>query len=330
MGDAAGIGPEIAVRALSRSTTYEVCRPLLVGDASVIRATITGMSMGMGIRPITRVADARFQPGQIDLIDLCNIDLRDLSPGKISPMAGRAAYEFIVHGIRLAMSGEVDGMVTCPIHKESLNRAGIPFPGHTEILAEETGTTDYAMMLVADPLRVVLVTIHVALLEAIGKIDSVAIHRAILHSQEAGRLLGIANPRIAVAGLNPHAGESGLFGREEIEVITPAIRRALSEGIDAQGPFPADTVFHRAHHGQFDFVVAMYHDQGLIPIKLIGFGRGVNVTIGLPIIRTSVDHGTAFGKAWGFRADEGSLLEAIRVAATMTYRRAGLRCDSVD
>jgi len=323
MGDAAGIGPEIAVRALSRDETYETCRPVLIGDGSVVRATISGMGVATAVRSVSRVAEAEFTPGRIDLIDLHNVDLGELAPGAIGPMTGRAAYEFIVHGIRLATANEVDAVVTCPIHKESLNAAGVPFPGHTEILAKETGTTDYAMMLIAEPLRVILVTIHLSLKRAIQQIDPPGICRAIRHSQEAGRLLGIASPRIAVAGLNPHAGEGGMFGREEIEIIAPAVHQAQAEGIDVRGPLAADTVFHRARQGQFDVVVAMYHDQGLIPIKLMGFGRGVNVTLGLPIIRTSVDHGTAFGKAWQYRADEGSLLEALRVAATMARRRAG-------
>jgi len=321
MGDAAGIGPEIAARALADSETYRICRPLLIGDASVMRATLEGMGLGLSIHPVAEVSEARFELGHMDLMDLHNIDLPRLAKAQVSAMAGRAAYEYIVRAIDLAMAGEVDAVVTCPIHKDALNQAGYHYPGHTEIFAERTGTRDYAMMLVAGGLRVVLVTIHVALREAIEQINQERIVRAIRLAHEAGRLLGIEKPRIAVPGLNPHAGEGGLFGREEIEIIAPAIRQAQAMGYHAEGPFPPDTVFYRAVHGQFDFVTPMYHDQGLIPIKLLGFGEGVNVTLGLPIIRTSVDHGTAFGKAWQFRASAGSLMEAIRLAAQMAQAR---------
>lgn len=317
MGDAAGIGPEIAVRALLNESIYRICRPLLIGDSSVIRATLEGMRMQVRLHPLADVDDASFLPGQIDLLDLDNIEFGKLNKARVCPMAGRAAYEYIVKAIDLALAGKVAAVVTCPIHKESLNQAGYHYPGHTQIFAECTGSKDYAMMLVTGKLRVVLVTIHVSLREAIEQIDEKRILRTIRLAHEAGLLMGISHPRIGVPGLNPHAGEGGMFGREEIEIIVPAVVKARTMGYNAQGPFPADTIFYRALKGQFDFLIPMYHDQGLIPIKLIGFGRGVNVTLGLPIIRTSVDHGTAFGKAWEFRADEGSLLEAIRVAAKM-------------
>ena len=321
MGDAAGIGPEIAVRALSRDETYETCRPLLIGDGSVVRTMVSGMGLATAVRSVSRAAEAEFTPGRIDLIDLHNVDLGELAPGTIGPMTGRAAYEFIVHGIRLAAANEVDAVVTCPIHKESLNAAGVPFPGHTEILAKETGTTDYAMMLIAEPLRVILVTIHVSLKQAVQQIDPSGICRAIRHSQEAGRLLGIASPRIAVAGLNPHAGEGGLFGRREKTVIEPAIGELLGRGMNIRGPLPADTLFSPAIRRRFDVIVAMYHDQGLIPIKMSGFGRAVNITLGLPIIRTSPDHGTATDIAGRGQADPESMIRAIRMAARLARRR---------
>jgi 4-hydroxythreonine-4-phosphate dehydrogenase len=317
MGDAAGIGPEIAVRALADSETYRVCRPLLIGDGSVVQATLDGMGMTLAPHPIADMTEASFEPGEIDLLDLHNVDLSRLQQAKVSAMAGSAAYDYIVRATDLALAGVVDGMVTCPIHKDALNQAGHHYPGHTELLGERTGTQDFAMMLVAGELRVVLVTIHLALREAIDQINQERILRAIRLAHEAGLLLGIERPLIAVPGLNPHAGEGGMFGREEIEIIAPAIAKARALGYHTQGPFPPDTVFYRATQGQFDFVTPMYHDQGLIPIKLFGFGKGVNVTLGLPIIRTSVDHGTAFGKAWQFRADAGSLKEAIRLAAQM-------------
>jgi 4-hydroxythreonine-4-phosphate dehydrogenase len=238
-------------------------------------------------------------------------------------MAGGAAYDYIVRAVDLALAGTVQAIVTGPIHKESLNQAGYHYPGHTELLAERTGTAHYAMMLATGNLRVVLVTIHVALREAIVQVNEERILRAIELAHQVGLLLGIEHPRIAVPGLNPHAGEGGMFGREEIEIIAPAIAKARAAGWDAQGPFPADTVFYRAAQGQFDFVTPMYHDQGLIPIKLLGFDKGVNVTLGLPIIRTSVDHGTAFGKAWQFRAEASSLREAIALAAQMARAQSG-------
>jgi len=323
MGDAAGIGPEIAVRALADVETYRLCRPLVIGDRSTMLATLEGMGVPLVLHPISMPAQARFEWGRIDLLDLDNILLSRLKQGQVCTMAGAAAYDYIVKGIDLAMERVVDAVVTCPIHKDALNQAGRHYPGHTEIFAERTGTQEYAMMLTAGNLRVVLVTIHVALREAIEQISEERILRAIRFAREAGRLLGIGEPRIAVPGLNPHAGEGGMFGREEIEIIGPAVSRAQALGYNAQGPFPPDTIFHRAAHGEFDFVTPMYHDQGLIAVKLIGFGGGVNVTLGLPIIRTSVDHGTAFDKAWQFRADAGSLIEAIRLATQIARVKHG-------
>ena len=321
MGDPAGIGPEIAVRALADIETYHICRPLLVGDTSVMEAILDGMGSSQRLQIIADVSEPSFEPGQIDLLDLDNVDMSQLKKAQVSAMAGQAAYEYIIRATDMAMAGDVDAIVTCPIHKDSLNQAGHHYPGHTEILADRTGTDDFAMMLTAGGLRVVLVTIHVALEVAIRQINEERILRAVRLAHEAGRMMGMEKPRIALPGLNPHAGEGGMFGRQEIEIIAPAVKKAKELGYDVQGPFPPDTLFYRAVKGQFDFVTPMYHDQGLIPIKLIGFGGGVNVTLGLPIIRTSVDHGTAFGKAWKFRADAGSLMEAIRLAAQM----AGVR-----
>jgi 4-phospho-D-threonate 3-dehydrogenase / 4-phospho-D-erythronate 3-dehydrogenase len=317
MGDPAGVGPEIAVRALSDENVLRISRPVVIGDASVMKATLDGMGVDMTIRSIESPKEALGRPGVIDLIDLHNVDLPQLPRAVVSAMAGKASYEYLTYAIDLAMRREVDAIVTCPIHKEALNLAGYHYPGHTEILAERTGTRDFAMMLVAGRLRVVLVTIHVGLQEAIYQVNEERILRSVRLAHEAGILLGLSNPRIAVPGLNPHAGEGGMFGREEIEIITPAVQKAREMGYNVSGPFPPDTLFFRANQGQFDLVTPMYHDQGLIPIKLIGFGGGVNVTLGLPIIRTSVDHGTAFGKAWQFRADAGSLLEAIKLAVQM-------------
>jgi 4-hydroxythreonine-4-phosphate dehydrogenase len=318
MGDAAGVGPEIIVRALDRAETYALARPLVIGDLDVFQATLDGMKIPLTLHAVENVTQAFFRDGTIDLLNLNNIRLNELTPGQVCPMAGRAAVECVLEAIDLAMNGSVDGIVTAPLHKEAMDQAGYHYPGHTEILAEKTGTKDYRMMLTSGKLRVVLVTTHVALRKALDMIDEERVLHTIRMAEGAMRQLGIENPKVAVAGVNPHAGESGLFGREEIDVLKPAIAIARAEGIDAQGPFPPDTVFYRALKGQFDVVVVMYHDQGLIPIKLFGFGQGVNVTLGLPIIRTSVNHGTAFGKAWEWRADPGSMIDAIEMAVKMT------------
>ena len=317
MGDASGIGPEIIVRALTRPQTYKICRPVVVGDAGVMRATVTGMGVEADIHSIEEVRGAYFKLGTIDVLDLANIRLDRLKKGQVDPMAGKAAVQNVVKAVELAQSGKVDGIVTAPLHKQAMHQAGFDYPGHTELLAEKTGTTNYAMMFVAGDFRVILVTIHCALRQALDIISRDMVLGKIRLAQQAMQNLGTKHPRLAIAGINPHAGEGGMFGREETEILEPAINDARAEGIDALGPYPADTVFDRALKGQFDIVVAMYHDQGLIPVKLVGFGRGVNITLGLPFIRTSVDHGTAFGKAWEWRADSGSMVAAIELAARM-------------
>jgi 4-hydroxythreonine-4-phosphate dehydrogenase len=317
MGDASGIGPEIIVRTLMRPRTYEICCPLVVGDVSVIQATITGMDVGARIHRVGQVKEASFSRGTIDVLDLANIQLDKIHKGQIDPMAGRATVEYVVKAVELAQSGEVDGIVTAPLHKQAIHQAGFDYPGHTELLAEKTGTTNFAMMFVAGDLRVILVTIHCSLRQALETISRDIVLEKIRLAQRAMRRLGIEQPRIAVAGINPHAGEGGMFGREEVEILEPAVNDAQAEGINATGPYPGDTIFNRAVKGQFDIVVAMYHDQGLIPVKLMGFGKGVNITLGLPFVRTSVDHGTAFGKAWEWRADPGSMIAAVELAAQM-------------
>jgi 4-hydroxythreonine-4-phosphate dehydrogenase len=322
MGDAAGIGPEIIVRALNRPETYALARPFVVGDLGVFQATVDGMGIPLTLHAIGGVAEALFQAGTVDLLNLNNIQLDALTPGQVCPMAGKAAVECVMTAIDQAMSGSVDAIVTAPLHKEAMHQAGYRYPGHTEILAERTGSRSYRMMLAAGPLRVVLVTTHVALRRALDMIDQQRVLSTIRMADDAMRGFGIEKPKVAVASVNPHAGEGGLFGTEDIEILAPAIAAARAEGVDARGPFPADTVFYRARKGQFDVVVAMYHDQGLIPIKLFGFGQGVNVTLGLPLVRTSVDHGTAFGKAWEWRADPGSMIDAIQVAVRLAMSKA--------
>jgi len=330
MGDAAGIGPEIIAKALSLKEIYEVCRPVVIGDADVMKEGIKVANVHLEINPIKELSDARFKHGTIDVLDLDNIRMEDLEMGKPQAMAGKASVEYIEKAVELALRGEIHAITTAPISKEAINMAGYKYAGHTELLAHLTGTKDYAMMLTAGPLRVIHVTTHLPISEVPKMIKKERVFRTIRLAYDVMRKLGFTNPRIAVAGLNPHCGEGGLFGREEIDEIVPAVESARRKGFNVAGPLPADTVFVRARGGEFDIVVAMYHDQGHIPIKMLGLEwdeskkrwvsvGGVNVTVGLPIIRTSVDHGTAYGKA-GRRegtANPQSLIEAIKMAAKL-------------
>jgi 4-hydroxythreonine-4-phosphate dehydrogenase len=306
MGDACGIGPEIVLKACADRSLQVPLR--VIGDA----------------RWLAREASRLSLPGPADVDDVVTLP-DDLAVGRIDARAGDAAYRCIVRAAELALRGEARAIVTAPIAKEAMHAAGHRFPGHTELLAELAGGVEVRMMLANPELRVVLVSIHVALREAVERLDADGILRTIRIADTAMRRAGIARPRIAVAGLNPHAGEGGLFGREEIEIIGPAVARARAENIEVSGPFAPDTVFMRARGmREFDLVVAMYHDQGLIPVKYLGIDDGVNVTLGLPFIRTSPDHGTAFDKAGQAGADgrgladPGSLLAAIRQAAALS------------
>ena len=320
MGDAAGIGPEIVCKALSLEEVHRVCRPVVIGDAGVLGDAQGVARTELRIRPVERVSDASFALGAMDVLDLHNIDLERLEMGRPQPMAGKASYEYIAEAVNLALRGEIHGITTAPISKEALHMAGYDYPGHTEILAELTGTERYAMMFVAGPLKVILATIHVQLRRACDLIDEEGLLNTFGLAHETMLRFGVDDPRIAVAGLNPHAGEEGLFGDEEIRVIGPAVERARHRGLNIHGPLPADTLFYRAKEGDFDIVVAMYHDQGCIPIKLLGFEIGVNITVGLPITRTSVDHGTAYRRA-GLRLGTGnpsSLVEALKIASQLS------------
>jgi 4-hydroxythreonine-4-phosphate dehydrogenase len=335
MGDAAGIGPEIIAKALSLGEIYKVCRPVVIGDADAMREGVRVAGLQLEINPIKRLSDAKFKHGLIDVLDLENISIGELVMGKPQPMAGKASVEYIEKAVELALKGEIDAIATAPINKEAVSMAGYRFAGHTELLAHLTKTRDYAMLLVAGPLRVIHVTTHLPFREVPSRIKKEKIYKTIRLAHEAAEKLGIRNPRIAVAGLNPHCGEGGLFGREEIEEIIPAVESARREGLNVVGPIPADTVFVRARGGEFDIVVAMYHDQGHIPVKMLGLKwdeaekrwtsvGGVNVTVGLPIIRTSVDHGTAYGKAGRKEgtANPQSLIEAIKMAARLVKASA--------
>ena len=277
---------------------------------------IRALDADVGVRPLSSIGDAVFEVGALKV--LCSSRLSTLPPvGQVSAISGRAAFDAIVTAIRLARDGHVRGVITAPIHKEALAAAGLRYPGHTEILAEHGGAQKVAMMLANEDIRTVLVTVHCSLAEAIRRSDFGAQMDAIRLAHAGAKALGFASPRVAIAGLNPHAGEGGLFGDEEIRIIRPAIEAARAEGIDASGPWPGDTVFMQAREGRFDIVVAQYHDQGLIPIKYMGLSQGVNVTLGLPFVRTSPDHGTAFDIAGRGVADPSSLETAFDYAARL-------------
>ncbi len=315
MGDAAGIGPEIVVQACAQGLRAP---HVVYGDAGALRRATAALGARLDVVEITSPAQASLRAGLIEVIGRGPALPADLPPGQLSAQAGRGAYDYVCAAIDDAQAGAIRAIVTAPLNKHSMHLAGIDYPGHTEILAERSGTTDFAMMLANDELRVLLVTIHVALADVIARITPQAELSALRLADRACRQMGIARPRVAVAGLNPHAGEGGKFGREEIEVIEPAIAQARAEGINASGPWPGDTIFMRARRGEFDIVVAQYHDQGLIPVKYLGLDHGVNVTVGLPFVRTSVDHGTAFDIAGKGVADHASLVAAFDLALAMT------------
>ena len=324
MGDPAGIGPEITIRSLTLEEIYDCCRPIVIGDARVLAQEKNAYGLKPDIKVVNAVGDALFQWGTIDLLDLNNVQIDHLRMGEVQAMAGKAAYEYVEKGVQLALRHEIHGIATAPLNKEALNKAGYPYPGHTEILAELTGSSDFNMMFLTPNLRVILVTIHLPLREACKLVKKDRILKTIRLANETLESMGIHEPRIAVAGLNPHAGESGMFGYEEVKEIEPAIQMVRENGLNVTGPVPPDTVFWRATKGEFDIVVAMYHDQGCIPIKLLGFEVGVNMTVGLPIIRTSVDHGTAFNHARNrIGANPNSLVEAIRVATKLAQDKYG-------
>ncbi len=318
MGDPAGIGPEIIIKALSHVPESE---PLLViGCPKVMEraARITGSERQ--VKAIEHIQEASFEPSQIEVLQTSTFTTHPTF-GEVSAECGQAAFDAIKAAIQLASNNEISGIVTAPIHKEALSRAGLAYPGHTEILADLGGSERVAMMLGNDEIRTVLVTIHCSLLDAIKGTDFDAQMAAIRLAHDGAKALGYDHPRIAVAGLNPHAGEGGLFGREEIDIITPAIETAKKKGINASGPWPGDTIFMMARQGQFDIVVAQYHDQGLIPVKYMGLEKGVNITLGLPFVRTSPDHGTAFDIAGQGSADAASLLTAIGYARQLIAAR---------
>ena len=327
MGDPAGVGPEIIARALGRDDVTASCRPVVIGDGGIMAAALAMLHSPLRLHAVERVAECAFAPGTVECLDLANVEAT-LPRAAVSAGAGRAAYAYIERAVRLCQSGEIRAMVTAPVNKEALAAAGVTHSGHTEILAALSATRDFAMLLMGKELKVIHVTTHVALRRVPELVTRERVERVIRLAQDTMTFLGVPRPKIAVCGLNPHAGEDGLFGDEETTSIGPAIAAARRDGLDVYGPLPADTLFSRARGGEFDIVVAMYHDQGHVPVKTLGFNydeatgtwtglSGVNVTVGLPFLRVSVDHGTAFDRAWKGIANPESMVEAIEVAVRM-------------
>jgi 4-hydroxythreonine-4-phosphate dehydrogenase len=332
MGDPAGVGPEIIARAFAERDVVRGSRPVVIGSAAVMREALHVVASPLHLRTVSAMSDCRGETGALECLDLDNVDVPSVPKCAVSGAAGRAAYEYIERAVRLAQRHEIDGIVTAPVNKEALAAAGVPHSGHTEILAQLSNTRDFAMLLMGKDLRVIHVTTHVALRRVPDLVTRERVLRVIELAQDTLNGLGRGDGTIAVAGLNPHAGEDGLFGDEEKVAIAPAIEAARARGMRVSGPLPADTLFSRARGGEFDIVVAMYHDQGHIPVKTLGFQydeasrtwtglSGVNVTVGLPFLRVSVDHGTAFDRAWKGIANHESMVEAIDVAVRMLTAR---------
>lgn len=332
MGDPAGVGSEIIVKALSHIEIYQECIPVVIGDYAALEDAIRFCNLPIGLKELSNVTEAKGEFGKIDCINLNQLRSGHLEYKKNSAECGEASFQYVVYAIKQALEGRVQAVVTAPISKESINLAGYHYSGHTEIFAEYTGTKDFAMLLASKTLRVIHVSTHCSLREACDRVKRDRVLKVIRLAQEGMKQLGCKHPKIGVAGLNPHCSENGLFGTEEENEILPAIEDARKEGIDVSGPESPDTVFVKCQAGQYDIVVAMYHDQGHIPLKLSGFKynlqkdeyesvSGINCTIGLPIVRTSVDHGTAFGKAGEGRANEESMLDAIFAGVKMAENR---------
>jgi 4-hydroxythreonine-4-phosphate dehydrogenase len=321
MGDPAGIGPEIISKGLLSDDIYHVCRPLVLGDMGAL-AMVSKTIASPSFQSISTPMDVAGRPGDVPVMPVSNLREDSCIPGQPTVAGGKAMVEYIEKAVELTMTGQVSAMVTCPINKELMHRLGYQFDGHTELLAHLTHTKDYVMMLAGDRLRVSLVTTHCALREVPERLNEELIVKTITITYRAlEHDFAIKKPRVAVASLNPHAGESGLFGLEDEGIIGPAVEAARRSGLQVGGPFPADTVFYQAANGRYDAVVAMYHDQGLIPLKLLHFPDAVNITLGLPIIRTSVDHGTAYDIVGKDMADPSSLVAAIKMAAKIVEAR---------
>ncbi len=312
LGDPGGVGAEVALKAFTSEKISGAKRIVFIGDTLLLREAAKMLSCDFEIREINSISEAEFEGNIVNIINLRI--LRSLEKCRSTAEGGMASAEYIKKAVQIILNKDADALVTAPISKDAFKKAGVKWPGHTEMLAELTDTRDFAMMLCGGRLKVVLVTIHVKLKDVPGLIKKEKVLRTIRLAHKAAAMLGIAQPRIAVSGLNPHAGETGIFGDEEVLEILPAIENAKDDGLPVEGPFPPDTLFYKAYKGEFDMIIAMYHDQGLIPLKMIAFEKGVNVTVGLPIIRTSPDHGTAYDIAWKGIADPSSMIEAIKMA----------------
>ncbi|MBN2060235.1 MAG: 4-hydroxythreonine-4-phosphate dehydrogenase PdxA [Deltaproteobacteria bacterium] len=324
MGDPSGIGPEIIIKALSDNNLYKICRPVVFGDPGALTCYVKAGEK-ITINEISGPEQIRGIPFVIDLVPVTRLPNKSMIPGNPTINGGKAMVKYITLAVDLAMQGKIAGIVTCPINKSLMNRAGYNYEGHTQLIAHLTGTDSYVMMLAGKSLRVTLVTIHCALRDVPASLDKHKIVKTIrITSNSLVRDFGINNPLIAVAALNPHAGESGLFGDEEKKIIRPAVEIAIEEGLNVVGPLPADTLYPKITSRRFDAVVSMYHDQGLIPLKLLHFSDAVNTTLGLPIVRTSVDHGTAYDIAGKHKADPSSLKAAVRMAVEIIENRAKL------
>ncbi len=315
MGDPGGIGPEVIVKALYSPEIRDYCRPLVVGNIDVLKEAVRLCGLPLAMRSINTISGSIPDPGIVEVFD--SLPGAAFEKGVPSERAGRAFVEYIKKAVDLAQAKNVDAVVTAPISKESMKMAGYSWPGHTELLARLTNTENFAMMFISDKLRIILCTIHIPLKDVPNALRGRLVLNTIELAGMGTKMLGIKDPRIAVAGLNPHAGESGIMGQEESTTIEPAVERAQKRGINVSGPYPPDVVFHKTYNGEFDIIVCMYHDQGLIPFKMVAFDKGVNVTVGLPIVRTSPDHGTGFDIAWKNRADPSSMIEAIKTAAKL-------------
>jgi 4-hydroxythreonine-4-phosphate dehydrogenase len=322
LGDGAGIGPEILLKALSAPEVYNFCRPLVIGNRSLLANTQNNLGLSLELEAVhEKLSQASFQPGKVAVWDFPQLDMSGIKPGQPNKLTGEASVQYIKTAAGLVKGGEIAAITTLPISKQAIYQAGYDYPGHTELLAELTQTNDYAMMLVGGKLRVVLVTTHCAISQVSGKINKPKVLRIIRLVHRCLPCWGVTEPRIAVAALNPHAGEGGLMGKQELEHLQPAVKEARESGIAVWGPLPADSLFYRILEGEFDVAVVMYHDQGLIPLKMLAFRQAVNVTLGLPIVRTSVGHGCAYDIAGKGVADPASLIAALKLAS----RAVGLK-----
>lgn len=322
MGDGAGIGPEVILKALVSLGETELSSYLIIGDPRIFLSLIISSGLDLPVKISADPARIEWKSGQLNILEIGELPEKLPVPGEVSAAWARVAMNSVARGVELAQAGNVAALVTAPINKTGIHRAGYHFQGHTDFLAHLTGTENYAMMLMGGVIRVVLVTVHIPLQEVSSSLSRPEIVRKVYLAHYAMRRLGIKDPRVAVAGLNPHAGEAGAFGREEIEIIAPAVEECREGGVQVFGPLPPDTLFHKMMQGEYDVAVVMYHDQGLIPLKMIAFDRGVNITLGLPFVRTSPDHGTAYEIAGKGIANPGSMIEAIKTAAYLLSARS--------